>query len=183
MADEPNDTTSDPVESTRVCTCVWCCERVPVEPSETAEARINAHVQACAQNPWRALVLVVRRLATSESQEDVLDAIGLAGAVLSIVDGGGMPDVVKLSETVSAWDEENKTMPRSAAFAIPLREARGVAYRMASRDLRDRPSGLGPRDHACAECCVPPWATDTVVAGFRCDFHRALDWSAEGEAE
>lgn len=63
-------------------------------------------------------------------------------------------------------------------------EARAVASRLATRFYRERAESpyripgvpVSPFDHACAECCVPPYADDTVVPGFRCDYHTATDW-------
>jgi hypothetical protein len=94
------------------------------------------------------------------------------------VEGGCRTEVEQLYRLLGDYEQE-----RDALLAA-RDEARATAANLARRYHRERAESpyrlpsvpVSPFDHGCAECCVPPYATDTVVPGFRCSYHRARDW-------
>jgi hypothetical protein len=90
----------------------------------------------------------------------------------SAADHGDTAKITRLRE-VAKETERDDARAVAAWLARRIDEERHDRRSPALREAKVPP---GPYDYACAECCVPPYVDDGVVAGFQCDMHRGLAW-------
>ncbi len=82
------------------------------------------------------------------------------------------------AEASAAAAEERAALRSHVAGLVTLV---GRLRANAQGDLARTLDVLEPLDFACAACCVPPYATDSVVAGFACAYHAALQTLTDRE--